>query len=618
MGTSYNDLTSGTPILIHLNNLHSVNGEIPPDPSTASETVPLKPNQQQGCCHILRENKNGPHEVGKDGLVRDFERPQVFSVNGVLQKEKRSGPHMYRRYGYPGRPHDEDVPLIPIPNGKKVRWGGVDLQFRIEGALQNTQIDFYVVKCNKEDPMKWDPWHQRMNPEYRSVPGTLPYTIRDFEDLADEMYPKKLNTKRYNVLLHRRVYVNNVHRITGQDGHNHVHPDNAKYATGNTWSHTRSDVGPYEMLPTHAATTASEQKLRISFKPNSIVRPLRNFIGERIDRPIELQGTAADANPEEPATLGTMSWDNFHPSANVWLVVTTNHRKITTEKVAGPWSHQGYDYDPIVVGQGGVTAFPTWQGKQYKEEPLNYTSWRADYAPNGYVGTDIREEQLIRQYAYHDAQHKANGTAFPASFQPGGTFYDEWKKIHFERINRDLYRNPRIHIFRRTWWQDEHIPTDDVPRLTEEESNIQVETPPTATLTPQQKQSINPAEEANLKRRHEEDQVFFKRVRQNPPPGLNVESHPNDPTQWVAILAGVAGHVAGFTMPSDLQARIDAFGVLAARMHHYGIPRFLYNPLRNQAEQAYRATPQDPMNVDAERTSGGLDPRALFPPQFPA
>lgn len=615
MGNSYDDLTSSTPILIHLNNLHSCNGEIPPDPSTASEHTPLKPEgPNQGCCHILRENKDGNHPVGKDGLVRDFERPQVFSVNGVLQKQKRSGPHMYPRYGYPGRPHDEDIPLIPIPNGKKLRWGGVDLQFRVEGALQNTQIDFWLVKCNKEDPMKWDPWHQRMNPEYRSVPGTLPYTIRDFEDLAEEMYPKKLDTKRYNILLHRRVYVNNVHRVTGQDGHNHLLPDNAKYATGNTWSATELDTGPYEFQPTHKATTASSQKLRISYKPNSVVRPLRNFIGERIDRPVELQGTAADANPTEPATLGTMSWDNFHPASNVWLVVTTNHKKITTDPIPGPFSYQGYEYEKIVVGQGGVTAFPTYQGKEYKYEPTNYTSWRADYNPNqpvGYVGTDIREEQLRRQYGYQVANQTANGVAIPAAWQEGGVFFEEWRKLHHEREDRDLYRNPRIHIFRRTWWQDEHIPTDHIPRLTQEEADMQVETPPTSTLNAQQKKGLNPAEEENLKRRHEADQIFFRRVRQNPPAGLNVETHPNDPTQWTIIAAGIAGHVAGFTIPTDLQARIDAFRTLAARMEYYGINRHLFNPLRNQAEQAYRPTPATEMEVDRSRTGAQ---RSLFPP----
>lgn len=604
MGNSYNDLTSTSPILIHLNNLHSCNGDIPPDPTTAGETTPLKPDINQGACHILRENKDGDHPVGQDGLVRDFERPEVFAVNGVLQKQKRSGPHMYPRYGYAGRPANDDVPMIPIPNGKKLRWGGVDLQFRVEGALQNTQIDFWLVKCNKEDPLKWDPWHQKMNSEYRNVPGTLPYTIRDFENLHEEMYPKKLDTSRYNVLLHRRVFVNNVHRVTGQDAHNHLLPDNAKYATGNTWSHTATDSGPFAMHPTHEATTASSQKLRISFKPNKIVRPLRNFIGERINNPVELQGTEADANPEEPATLGTMSWDNFHPSANVWLVVTTNHKKIVTPKVAGPYSYNSYEYDNIVVGQGGVTALPTWQGKTYNKEPTNYTSWRQDDNNHGYVGTDIREEQIARWHAALVAGLQA-GQSLPPQWAKGGQFYQEWEKLYYERQDRDLYRNPRIHIFRRTWWQDEHIPTGPIPRLTQAQADMQIDTPPTQTLNQQQKQGISEQESESLKRKHEEDQIFFNNIRENPPDGLDTTTHPTDPSQWAAFAQGVTGYVAGYSISPNLQARIDAFKITAARMAFYGITRHVFTPLKNQRTQAYTPT--------AEMRMASAAARALFP-----
>ena len=178
-------------------------------------------------------------------------------------------------------------------------------------------------------------------------------------------------------------------------------PDNAKYATGNTWSHTEEDSGPYGMTPTHPATTPANQHTRMSYKPNSIVRPLRNFIGERIDNPVEQRGTFADANPLEKATLGTMSWDNFHPSANVWLVMTTNHHRITTDPVVGPYSHKGATMTTLATASQYQ-----WQGNTVKEEPQNYSSWRNDYST--YVGTDIRETQLERMIAYHAS--------------PGGTY----------------------------------------------------------------------------------------------------------------------------------------------------------------------------------------------------
>jgi len=587
MGNSYNDLTTDRPVLIHLNNLHSCNGPLPVDPNTSSATTPVPPDEQQGACHLLCAASNDP-DTSKDGLIREFRAPATFSVNGVLQKAKRTGPHMYPRVGYPGQDPLEvnDTPLIPIPNGKKVKWGGVDLQFRIEGALQNTQFDFYIVRCKKEQQLNWDPWHQTIPSQARSVPGVLPYTINDFQHLHHRMYPKKLDTSRYDILSHRRVLVNNVHRVTGQTGHIHLAPDNAKYATGNTWSHTANDNGPWNMTPTHPASTPASQHLHMSYKPNKILRPLRNFIGERIDHPVEQRGTFADANPHEKATLGTMAWDNFHPSANVWLVMTTNHHRITTERIQGPYSHKGYS-GMVTLTQPN---YYSWFGNEIKKEPENYSLWRTAGAHG--QGHDDRETQLEEVCATYGHAQYANQSwhqqYIPPTTTDGttGKFWTEWQALLEERLARDDYRNPRIHIFRRTWWQDEHIPTElsEANALTQEEADIQ--TTPVAPTTPASK---TPAAAAKVKQEFVEAKIRLKRARADPRMSA-VDTSSNDPSVWLTL-----AQAAGIAVPQDITDLINRFGVVSGLCDQYGINRYLHVLLQRMDMQAQPPTPDAPL-----------------------
>jgi len=599
MGESFNDLNDDQPVLIHLNNLHSCNGPIPPDPNTASEHVPVPDSEQQGACHLLRASGPAGWAGGaKDGLVREFEIPKVFAVNGVLQKQKRTGPHMYPMVGYAGQDPQEapfDTPLIPIPNGKKVRWGGVDLQFRIEGALQDTQFDFYMVKCNKEQPLVWDPWHQTINPASRSIPGVLPYTINDFRYLHHEMYPKKLDTARYEILSHRRVWVNNVHRVTGQHALRPVLPDNAKYATGNVNSHTPTGDGltsPIDLHPTHLATTNMTQSLRMSYKPNKILRPLRNFIGERLDTPMEQRGSHADANPLEKATLGTMSWDNFHPSANVWLVMTTNHKTIKTERIEGPYSHQGY----------AMVAAPSTATHGKNKEPESYTAWTSTLS-DGRPGSNIRETQLqylLEMYGAHGTSgHGAQGQH--PDYLPGGKFYDEWLTLVNERLDRDAYRNPRIHIFRRTWWQDEHIPTElsEADALTEAEAKMQ----PTATA-PTTPAPATPAAIASIQGRFRAGQRRAEAYRRQPEfEPMNTES--DNPGDWTPHPSGHAKHDATWTIPTEFTQFREAFKLDAGLCDQLGINRWQYTLLQRLANHAMPPTAEQSMRVGAKRQRGG-------------
>lgn len=617
-GHSYNELETKYPALIHLNNLNSVNGDMPDRPTDFGPHLVGSPeieaDPQQGGCHIMRK-----HYVdatpGTDGLVRKFHVADRFSVNGVMQKEKRTGPHLYNQYGYPGRKAGQDKPLIPIPNGRKLRWGGTRLEFKIEGALQNTQFDFFIVKCNKEPPLDWDPWHVNIPSEARSVPGTLPYTIDDFADISIEGYPKKFPDHRYTILQHRRVFVNNVHRVTGQTAWNHLDPDNARYATGHTWSLHESDKGPSGYFPTHPATTPAHQSLVMSYKPNKIVRPLKNFIGEDLDAQ-GVVGTAADANPLEPATFGTMSWDNFHPSANVWLVMTTNHTRIYTPKVKGPYSYENIktrqptawveapDKD---TRDGYNFSHPVqWFGQTH--EPLHFTKWTAE------LGTAVREDQLkywMDKKEWNNSTQEWQYQAGEVNVIPGGWIYEEWLALTTERKNHDLYRNPRIHIFRRTWWQDEYIPSDDDPdRIALSKDEMQIHhSQPTTPADDVKAAGMDMAAGSALKIKHQEDKqtaaeirnVRQKTIASGQPDqnldgnkGINMSSH--NVNDWVPY--GV-GHDLYFEGASLSSTALDIVSALAKNtgLLDYFFPGFtrVYRALSYAYAQAVQPHPFDLM-----------------------
>lgn len=555
MGTSYNFLEASSPVMIHLNNLHSVNGVIPPDPSplarenpyNATQPFVLQANEQAGACHLLRADPDEP-PPGADGLVRKFTQPETFAVNGVLQKRKRTGPYMYPQIGGSYEPRgfgDSTTPLIPIPNGKKLRWGGVDLQFHVEGALQDTQFDFYIVKCNKEKPLAWDPWHQTIPTGAREVPGVLPYTINDFQYLHQEMYPKKLPMERYTVLQHSRFFMNNVHRVTGQHPNIVLDPDNAKYATGNTWSHTEDTTGPHAYTPTHRATTPMVQKLRMNYAPNKIVRPLRNFIGERVFNDVEKRGTQADANPLEPATLGTMSWDNFHPSANVWLVMTTNHKRIETPKTARELELEQYIWPSGVHSTHSHNAWAT--------PPTNNAGPMPAYGPGA-----------------------ADGVPAPAN-SVNNNVYDgqntrEYYALLHERARLDAFRNPRIHIFRRTWWQDEHIPTEMSESQTMSQEAADIQPDGTEPATPEARASLTPAKRRTLEEEMRHHQTALHQDRSDPRMGP-IDTTSTKPADWAAYPPGHSQHSATAGIPTDIQARIDKIELLAGACDFFGIDR---------------------------------------------
>jgi len=284
------------PVMMHLNNCHS-------DPEMGAPQ-PFRRKRLNGSF--------GSYAITQDGLVRDFDQLGQFDCKGVIQKPRR----------HPSTQYTGNPASTPYPNGKKLRWGGCDLQFKLEGALNNTTLDFYIVKANKQKPNAWDPWNvmsSNPNVPLKPVTGTLPHTINDFVDHSVKMLPTRLNTSRYKILQHKRVFVNNVNRTAEADLSN---AEQLKIDAGERHLVGQGGTAVPGMV-THRATTNLVQYVTFNYKANKVVRPLRKFIGEPHDNSLEnMQG---DANPYEPATIGTMSWDNFQPHDNVWLIITSDH-----------------------------------------------------------------------------------------------------------------------------------------------------------------------------------------------------------------------------------------------------------------------------------------------------
>lgn len=291
-------VSSGAPVMLQLSNLHS---------------EPL-----YGAPHFLRRKAfdnssvdafgNGtPIALDKSGISPDFTSLGQFSSNGVLQKtvfHKSTG-------------NNSTPAKTPYPNGEKVKWKGIDLTFEVSGALRNTTLDFWIVQ-EKPQTTPYDPWHTQTQFELGKA-RHLPYTIQEFAQVSDRMTPHKIDTSKYVVKGHKRCFVNNMNHTTGQQT---TSTSLVTDASG------QIDYGSGEIVygaPTNVATTKETQFVHMKFCPDVGMYPLKKAIGESVD---SQERMGIRPNPYEPRSIGTMSWDNFAPARNVWLIVTTDHHAV--------------------------------------------------------------------------------------------------------------------------------------------------------------------------------------------------------------------------------------------------------------------------------------------------
>ena len=150
----------------------------------------------------------------------------------------------------------------------------------------------------------------------------------------------------------------------------------------------------------------------------------------------------------------------------------------------------------------------------------------------------------------------------------------EYMELLRQRAEIDEYRNPRIHIFRRAWWQDEHIPTEEGAAY----ASTEAETKLRPTFTP----IVDGHAEAKARTEAEKETLYdqwrdLRRVifnwRTNADPTTYVTTD-DDPLQW-SLTSGV-----GFTgLPAQVQQWINDWVGLCAILAWGGMRGDPRNPL---------------------------------------
>jgi len=305
-------VSSGAPVMLQLSNLHS--------------------NPLYGAPHFLRRKAfdmdtvdafgNGtPIALDASGISPDFTSLGQFSSSGVLQKTV-----FHKSTGNNSQPSK-----TPYPNGEKVRWKGIDLTFELSGALRNTTVDFWIVQ-EKKQTTPYDPWHTKTQYELGKA-RHLPYTIQEFAQVSDRMTPHKIDTNKYSVLAHKRAFVNNMNHTTGQQT---LSTGLVEDASGVIYHDATTTVYG---TPTNIATTKETQFVHMKYCPDVGMYPLKRAVGEAMD---SSERMGIRPNPYEPRSIGTMSFDNFAPDRNVWLIVTTDHHAVVRRTQLNGESNNDY------------------------------------------------------------------------------------------------------------------------------------------------------------------------------------------------------------------------------------------------------------------------------------
>jgi hypothetical protein len=349
-------VSSGAPVMLQLSNLHS--------------------NPLYGAPHFLRRKSwdmsspnmfglGDPITLDASGVSAQFTSLGQFSSNGVLQKTV-----FHKSTGNNSQPAK-----TPYPNGEKIKWKGIDLTFEVSGALRNTTIDFWIVQ-EKKQTTPYDPWHTQTQFELGKA-RHLPYTIQEFAQVSDRMTPHKIDTNKYSVLGHKRAFVNNMNHTTGA---NTLSQELVADASGVIYHD--SDTVVYG-APSNSATTKETQYVHMKFCPDKGMYPLKKTVGEAVD---SQERMGIRPNPYEPRSLGTMSFDMFAPSQNVWLVVTTDHHAVVPrEQLNGE----------------GVNAYRKYlehlQLTTPKFKCLRRTWWQDQHTPSAHMGSAALGSRTLEQ-----------------------------------------------------------------------------------------------------------------------------------------------------------------------------------------------------------------------------
>jgi len=324
-------ITADNPVCLHLNNLHSSQQYGAPKLLTVSlpkiedfeDTYRIEYYDGGSwttteLMHTAEQNRQRAQDQQKQsGIQYDLDAIGGFASNMVTQPRQSAW--------------NTTTKTTPVPDGNKIKLHSVDLTFKIDGYMKDTTFDFFFVQ-EKKCTQVYDPWDSKtknMDGIVKVVSARgkhLPYTLNEFLNVTERMDPYKIDRKRYNVLQHQRCYINNAYSRPEGEG-----PETlaSMYATGGIQDTNREDVYrslPHLRGPPMVPTTKHPTKyVHMRYAPHAEQYRLKSSIPEGAD-PSRYVERALNANQFENQTFGSMSYDNFDPKRNVWLVITTDFK----------------------------------------------------------------------------------------------------------------------------------------------------------------------------------------------------------------------------------------------------------------------------------------------------
>lgn len=183
-----------------------------------------------------------------------------------------------------------------IPNGNRLYLKGIDYMLEFSGFVQDTSIVIHVVRQKTMAPQWYDQslWAGNAQP--------MPYQLSKFKNLAG-FTPDQIDRKSFQVLYTKRLYMDSKASASVEDA-----------------LQDRATTPP---------TTNNVRRHRIRLKLDKHCKMLQDSVNE-------LNGD--DDDDIDNGNVGVSSswgWNNQHPLANLWMIISSDDQTDLTSIVTG-------------------------------------------------------------------------------------------------------------------------------------------------------------------------------------------------------------------------------------------------------------------------------------------
>lgn len=281
----------------------------------------------------LKEKQYGPLQsnstIMTQPVVVTASRPVCLHLNNLVATGNHASPwirskliqigtikpimdtYLEENYWTAVKPHSERMAdrLMDDPNGTKLLWKKTRLDFEIQGWVERTYVDIYVVKQKYNAP-RTDPW---LNDAPRDRPRVLPYTLPQFREMSGPMASNYIDKSMVDVIAKRRVYIDSIPEAAP---HTILH--DAAAAAANAASSLLENQGDDAIKITQLPHTKHVKYCSITINPNKVVSQLYDAVNAD-----GTDDTDMDASARVPGD-GAWKFDNMRPSDNWWVIISSS------------------------------------------------------------------------------------------------------------------------------------------------------------------------------------------------------------------------------------------------------------------------------------------------------